>query len=580
MEINKIHCIDVLEGLKQIPSESIDCIVTSPPYWGLRDYGEEANAIWGGNPNCEHEFEIKEKQKRGLTEPPEPNNSKRTKLENLDEEGRGKKEIKYKSGFCKKCGAWQGQLGLEPTLNLFIEHLLQITAELKRVLKKTGVMFWNHGDCYGGSNCGYGQKQGQGSGIQNVATQKYFATSKMKPLMTQLTPKCLAMQNYRLILRMIDEQGWILRNTIIWHKPNHMPSSVKDRFTNAYEPVFMLTKSKKYWFDLDAVRVPYSESGKQRRKYVLSKFGSNPNNPMGKLSKGLRGGCEPIFLPEEPHPIGKNPGDVWKPYAVQERVKEWVEYRNLPEINEIKNYLNEWRKKRGLTIKEIEEKLNSQAPHHWFNGEVYPSKEDWIKLKEILAFDDKYDEQMTQTFLKPAEKQNHPLGKNPGDIWTIPTQSFPESHFAVYPEKLIEPMIKAGCPQWICKKCGKARKRIVEGKKQNSFNIRVRDVQKGRIKSSDRKASDFEIKKYNEKQYGGIGRLTVGWTDCSCKVEGNKWKAGIVLDPFMGSGTTALVAKKLGRNFIGIDINPKYCEMARKRVAKVPVRLDVIWEKE
>jgi len=883
MPKHTIYLGNTLEILKKLPDESVDCIITSPPYWGLRDYGEETNTIWGGDPNCEHEFEIKEKQKQGLTEPPEPNNSKRTKLENLDEEGGGKKEIIFKSGVCKKCGAWYGQLGLEcvsedteiltisgwkdihnikigdlvatfnikkgiieyqpitkifkqkykgemihiknfhtdqlltpnhrvllkyrthsgkrtyktewrfvlaqdvkykngiilpvagkykgknsigedlaeligwiladgtlstkrgyritifqskeegikriiyllkklgikysihkrtektnysnnpkerwyirfsgewakkirsvlnnkkelnefllhlryneakrlfkgiycgdgsgnsiygktkefkdklqillthlgmrtiwnekkkaiqfskrnttevsrinkrnnpnlepygiskqqykglvwcvktlngtfvarrnkkvfitgnSTLDLYLDHLLEITKELKRVLKKTGVMFWNHGDCYSAQRW-----TGNGKG-QPINKFKDGYRDINPPKNTGLDDKTLVLQNWRLILKMVYEQKWLLRNTIIWHKPNHMPSSVKDRFTNAYEPVFMLTKSKKYWFDLDAVRVPYSESGKQRRKYVLSKFGSNPNNPMGKLSKGLKGGCEPIFLPEEPHPLGKNPGDVWKPYAVQERVKEWVEYRNLPEINEIKNYLNEWRKKRGLTIKEIEEKLNSQAPHHWFNGEVYPSKEDWIKLKEILAFDDKYDEQMTQTFLKPAEKQNHPLGKNPGDIWTIPTQPFPESHFAVFPEKLVEPMIKAGCPQWICKKCGKARERIVKGKSPVAFNIRIRDVKEGRIKGLDRKASNNEVKNYNEIEYGGEGKITIGWTDCSCKVDGKKWIPGVVLDPFAGSGTTNIVAERLGRNSIGIELNPNYVEIIKKR---------------
>ena len=75
---------NVLDVLKTFPDESVDCIITSPPYWGLRDYGEETNTIWDGDSNCKHEFEIKEKQKRGLAEPPEPNNSKRTKLENLD----------------------------------------------------------------------------------------------------------------------------------------------------------------------------------------------------------------------------------------------------------------------------------------------------------------------------------------------------------------------------------------------------------------------------------------------------------------------------------------------------------------
>ena len=188
---NTIICGDALEELKKFPDNSIDTIITSPPYWGLRDYGIE------------------------------------------------------------------GQLGLEPTLDLYLEHLLETTAELKRVLKPTGVMFWNHGDCYGGSFQNYGNRTG---GQRRKNTRSFNREGNPKERISPTayyTAKCLALQNYRLILKMIDNQGWILRNTIIWHKPNHMPSSVKDRFANSYEPIFMLVKNKKYWFDLDAVRLPH-----------------------------------------------------------------------------------------------------------------------------------------------------------------------------------------------------------------------------------------------------------------------------------------------------------------------------------
>ncbi|RLI99183.1 MAG: hypothetical protein DRP08_07480, partial [Candidatus Aenigmatarchaeota archaeon] len=144
--MNSIIHGNTLTVLKKLPSESVDCVVTSPPYWGLRDYGEEANTVWGGDPNCEHEWVItikKDPMDRGGTG---------THDAPRDREGvkHGKKwEMKgFRSGFCKKCGAWFGQLGLEPSLDMYIEHLLEIMRELKRVLKKTGVIFWNHGDNY------------------------------------------------------------------------------------------------------------------------------------------------------------------------------------------------------------------------------------------------------------------------------------------------------------------------------------------------------------------------------------------------------------------------------------------------
>src|SRR5437867_12639552 len=114
--------------------------------------------------------------------------------------------------------------------------MLSITGQLRRVLKPTGTLWWNHGDAYLGS--------GKGSGDSNP-DPKYTnkARSRNLPKAAGLQ-KCLMLQNYRLAIRMIDEQGWILRNSIIWQKPNVMPSSVKDRFTVDYEPVFFFTKSK------------------------------------------------------------------------------------------------------------------------------------------------------------------------------------------------------------------------------------------------------------------------------------------------------------------------------------------------
>lgn len=381
--ISKIIQGDTLEVLKQMPDEFVDCIITSPPYWGLRDYGIE------------------------------------------------------------------GQLGLEPTLEKYIERLLAITAELKRVLKPTGVMFWNHGDSYGGA-----VSQGYGGITNNEFYGKLHAHGRKRPARID---KCLNLQNYRLIFRMIDEQGWILRNIIIWHKPNHMPSSVKDRFANAYEPVFMLVKSKKYWFDLDAVRVPHKEperSGKKEKIGVV--IGGD----------SLRSG----FAQKE---------GGWSAY-----------WRGIREYN--------------------------------------------------------------------------PLGKNPGDVWTIPTQPFPEAHFATFPEKLIEPMIKAGCPQWICKKCGEARKRISEVRiDEERVPPRWQKVYVGKNKFPEspykRSVSEFY------KETLAKERVTIGWTDCGCNAG---WRPGIVLDPFMGSGTTAVVARKLGRYYIGIELNPNYITIANKRLAQ------------
>ncbi len=180
--MNKILQGNVLEVLKTLPDESVNCIITSPPYFGLRDYGIE------------------------------------------------------------------GQLGLEKSLEEYIERMLQITAELKRVLRKDGTMFWNHGDSYAGSGKGFGDKEPDPK-FKSILRGGGTARSRtLRPEKSSIPAKSIMMQAYRLVIRMIDDQKWVLRNQIIWHKPNAMPNSVKDRFGVDFEPVFFFTKSKRYWF--------------------------------------------------------------------------------------------------------------------------------------------------------------------------------------------------------------------------------------------------------------------------------------------------------------------------------------------
>jgi len=146
-----------------------------------------------------------------------------------------------------------------------------------------------------------------------------------------------------------------------------------------------------------------------------------------------------------------------------------------------------------------------------------------------------------------------------GDLWSINTQPFPESHFAVFPEKLVEPMIKAGCPQQICKKCGKARVRITNKNYEPTRPGNTGTGKSGTDIDPNKSLHERDITKYRMR----IVYETAGWTDCGCNAG---WRAGVVLDPFMGSGTTALVALKNARNFVGIEANPKYIEIAMKRL--------------
>ncbi len=298
-----LYCANVLEILPKFPDESIDCIITSPPYWGLRDYGEQARIIWNGDKTCKHEWEsIILPNPGGIPKKKCGVGNWDRQIENPEFAVKGKP---WESFFCKKCGAWYGQLGLEPTLDLYIKHLFEIMKELKRVLKKTGVIFWNHNDCYGSHSIGKGNVGGI-EGKRRKENSKYADSIKAQSLnkLVSVKDKCMALQNYRFILKCVDELGLILRNIIIWYKPNHIPSSVKDRFTNAYEPVFMLVKNKKYWFDLDAVRVPH----KTPFEKLPQKFGRlDPNK------KGAQNAMSGIVKYQAfGHLLGKNPGDLWE----------------------------------------------------------------------------------------------------------------------------------------------------------------------------------------------------------------------------------------------------------------------------
>ena len=324
-----LYCGDVLEVLSGFPSESVDCVITSPPYWAMRNYGENTNTIWGGNPNCEHEW----------------------KWEGAEESDGGSE-----AEFCEKCGAWYGQLGLESDFNLYLEHLWQVFDEVYRVLKPTGTLWVNLGDTY------YGGGKGRTDGINKAGG---IGGERFRGIGYPSRSLCLIPE--RFAIGMID-RGWILRNQIIWHKPNAMPESVKNRFTNDWEKIFFFVKQRKYYFK--RIIEPVQASVIEKRM-----FEKRRENYSGKYSR-------------------------------------------------------------------IQPK-----------GTVY---------------------------------------RNKRTVWSINTKPFKGAHFAVFPPELVEIPIEAGCSE-----------------------------------------------------------------------------NGIVMDIFMGSGTTAVVAEKLGRRWVGIEINHGYCEIAKKRISEM-----------
>ena len=138
-------------GMSELPDNSVQCVVTSPPYWGLRKYEGDQELIWGGDENCEHEWagEGLISDRRGV-ETIQGKTRTTTRHYGNDKTRTWSEEHQkhYQDTFCQKCGAWKGQFGLEPTPELYVQHTVEILQEIKRVLRKDGVCFLNLGDSY------------------------------------------------------------------------------------------------------------------------------------------------------------------------------------------------------------------------------------------------------------------------------------------------------------------------------------------------------------------------------------------------------------------------------------------------
>ena len=374
---------DALKMMQTLPEASVHCCVTSPPYWGLRDYG---TAKWeGGAADCDHSYNHGVQGTTGQR-------ADRTFTA----------QAVYKDE-CRRCGAVRvdGQLGLERTPEEYVARMVEVFREVRRVLRDDGTLWLNIGDSYsndtkwggtsGGKNAtsAAGGYQGQRVRRGTDCDPKRGKRAEGQPIGrcngSGLKPKDLVGIPWMLAFALRGD-GWYLRSEIIWHKPNPMPESVKDRPTKSHEQIFLLAKRECYYYEDEAIREPHSEVSIARAK--RNRFG------------------------------GK--------YAESDPIQHGA--------------------------------LKS--------GNGYGAGADHAKV------------------LNPA-------GANRRTVWTVPTHPFPEAHFATFPEKLIEPSIKAGCPA-----------------------------------------------------------------------------GGTVLDPFAGSGTTGLVARRLGRNFLGIELNPEYVAMASRRMSQ------------
>lgn len=246
IDVNKIYCGDALKVLKKLPAKSVRCIVTSPPYWGQRDYG---TGLWiGGDTQCKHS----------------PANTPAMRGIASSSLGGGKKHTGHRlEGFkdkCAYCGAMRidKQLGMERTPELYVKNLLKILMESRRVLTDDGTLWLNLGDSYAGSGKGFGDnrndkgKQGENAGSINVTGTNYYTANTLKAKDLVGIPWMVAFA--------LRKKGWFLRCDIIWHKTNCMPESVTDRPTKNHEYIFLFSKSSKYYYDYEAIKTKLAES--------------------------------------------------------------------------------------------------------------------------------------------------------------------------------------------------------------------------------------------------------------------------------------------------------------------------------
>lgn len=249
VDFHQGNCLDVLP---QLQADSVQMVVTSPPYWGLRKYDGQQEYIWNNHNGCEHEWgSYILIDHRGL----QTNTSK-----TLNGPQREDARKHVRGNLCSKCGAWKGAYGLEPTIDLYVEHTVEILRAIKRVLRPDGVVWWNIGDSYAGSGGPGSQCDRMSPAGYKEGFEKYRNPNRK---VSGLKPKDLCLIPFRIALA-AQAAGWYVRSVIIWNKPNPMPESVKDRPTESHEYILMLTKSKHYYFDMEAVREPAQNWGNTR----------------------------------------------------------------------------------------------------------------------------------------------------------------------------------------------------------------------------------------------------------------------------------------------------------------------------
>ena len=526
-EVRIGHCIDLL---RELEPESVQCVVTSPPYWGLRRYDGQQEAVWGGDLDCEHEWT----SRRYYAEQSLAKASK----EAFSEAGEGNaarlKAARWREdSACAKCGAWRGPFGLQPTPEMYVEHTVYVLREIRRVLRRDGVVWWNLGDTFFGSWGNYGARNGKQRTRRKEryprdAWEAFTGRPPMTGTHSILKSKDLCAIPFRVALA-AQADGWWLRSVVVWDKPNAMPESVKDRPTESHEYVILLAKSERYFYDADAVREPYSEQTTwepyvpRHQKDAAGTLAQSPGDTKSRIRE------------KGPNPLGANLRSVWRfstvgypgaHFAVfpPELPRRCILAGSPPKV--CADCGAPWQRQ---TQREIDNTGYPNGP-----GGNYSTKGRPPGGQER-------DE--SSTLGKVARYRVTTLGWQP--TCTCHGQ----------PEKVV-----ATCEQ--CGGTGQALEYPEAGPNTAEQNKAPYQANNPHLLRLQKEPVDEPCP-----ECAGVG-----------EIEAHRWPAEIlehwptrpalVLDPFAGSGTTLKVAEELGRWWIGIDICDEYQAQIKRRTAQ------------
>ena len=509
-----------------LPDASVHTVITSPPYYGLRTY--TGLLQWrGGNTDCPHTQENPHDQR----EPPT----------GVD-------------AVCTSCGAVPTQTGIgnEPTLWEYIDQIVDVFREVRRVLRDDGICWLNLGDSY--ANDGKWGGYTGGRHPQGLHGNTGVGRTKNR---TGLKPKNLMMVPARVAIA-LQEDGWVIRQRVIWNKPNTTPEAVLDRPASTNEDIYILTKSSDplFWThrELQGVR---TEPPPDHRWVDLTNNTEYDQEPpdysqevitcpdcMGAGELELRAAQLTLF--EEPqsqttpcphcnHQGAQTPGYVrrWR------RVNLWKRHDYF--------YDNEAVKQPSASgpsdlRKMTEGRSREPGRNKTTSTEPSPGATAMPNIRRKRAVGD-------------------PSGANLKNVWTIATQPYREFHFATFPTQIPRLCILAATSEHgVCTECGAPWTRSV-----NKTFVLQPDVSPGRgIKGAPGQKPMGENNNWDGAPRGSNHVETTGWRPtCNC---GAGVRPATVLDPFAGSGTTLAVAQSLGRRSIGLDLSSEYLAMAVKRI--------------